>query len=56
MIEEENSVPAIVGGKGVPTIQTLNVVPQKVIQVDKPTGYYKNREKIKIFIYQIYLY
>ena len=33
------------------TIQTLNVVPQKVIQVDKPTGYYRDREKMKIFIY-----
>ena len=34
-----------------PTIQTLNMVPQKVIQVNKPTGYYRDREKIKIFIY-----
>ena len=34
-----------------PIIQTLNVIPQKVIQVDKPAGYYKNKEKTKIFIY-----
>ena len=37
--------------EGVPTIQTLNVILQKIIQVDKPTGYYKDREKTKIFIY-----
>ena len=37
--------------KGVPTIQSLNVILQKVIQVDKPMGYYGNREKTKIFIY-----
>ena len=42
--------------EGTPTIQTLNIVPQKVIQVDKPIGYYGNREKTKIFIYQVYLY
>ena len=35
----------------VPTIQTLNVVPQKVIQVNKPIGYYGDREKTKTFIY-----
>ena len=34
-----------------PIIQTFNVVPQKVISVDKPTGYYGDREKTKIFIY-----
>ena len=48
---EETPTPAVVDGNGVPTIQTLNVVPQKVIQVNKPAGYYGNREKIKIFIY-----
>ena len=32
-------------------IQTFNIVLQKVIQVDKPAGYYNNREKTKIFIY-----
>ena len=32
-------------GTGVPTIQTLNVVPQKVIQIDKPTGYYGDKER-----------
>ena len=37
----------------VPTIQTFNVVPQKVIQVDKPVGYYGDREKTKTFIYQV---
>ena len=42
--------------EGVPTIQTLNVVSQKVIQVDKPMGYYGNKEKIKTFNYQVYLY
>ena len=42
--------------KVVPITQTFNVVPQKVIQVNKPAGYYENREKIKIFIYQIQLY
>ena len=51
MAEEENPVPVIADNKGVPTIQILNVVPQKVIQVDKPTGYYWDRKKIKIFIY-----
>ena len=50
MAEEENPTP-VAGNEGVPTIQTLNVVSQKVIQVDKLTGYYGDREKIKIFIY-----
>ena len=35
---------------------TLNVVPQKIIQVDKPAGYYGDTEKTKIFIYQVRLY
>ena len=48
--EAEDPVPTILNS-GVPTIQTLNVVPQKVIQVDKPAGYYGDREKTKIFIY-----
>ena len=39
-----------------PVIQTLNVISQKVIQVNKPTGYYEDKEKIKMFIYQVYLY
>ena len=40
------------GNNKKPTVvQTFNVVPQKVIQVDKPAEYYNNREKIKIFIY-----
>ena len=34
-----------------PVVQTLNVIPQKVIQVDKPAGYYGNKEKTKTFIY-----
>ena len=34
-----------------PITQTLNVVPQKVIQVDKSAGYYGDKEKTKIFIY-----
>ena len=38
------------------TIQTLNIVPQKVIQVNKPTEYYRDRKKTKMFIYQVYLY
>ena len=32
------------------------MVPQKVIQVNKPVGYYKDRDKTKIFIYQVQLY
>ena len=50
MADEENleSTEMVIG---VPTIQTLNVVSQKVIQVDKPTGYYGDREKTKINIY-----
>ena len=34
-------------------IQIFNVVPQKVIQVDKPAGYYGDRKKTKTFIYQV---
>ena len=41
----------VIKGEPAPVTQTLNVVPQKVIQVDKPTGYYGDREKTKIFIY-----
>ena len=37
-------------------IQTLNVIIQKVIQVNKPVGYYGDREKTKMFIYQVHLY
>ena len=47
--KKENPVPIIVEGNH--SIQTLNIVLQKVIQVDKPTGYYGDREKTKIFIY-----
>ena len=36
----------IIINSGALIIQILNVVPQKVIQVNKPTGYYRNREKI----------
>ena len=50
MAEEENPIP-IKDNRGTPFIQTLNVIPQKVIQIDKPTGYYRDKEKIKIFIY-----
>ena len=32
-------------------IKILNVVLQKIIQIDKPAGYYKDREKTKTFIY-----
>ena len=32
-------------------VQIFNVVPQKIIQVNKPTGYYGDREKTKTFIY-----
>ena len=49
MANKEN--PGFVIVEGVHIIQTLNVVQQKVIQVDKPTGYYGDREKIKMFIY-----
>ena len=53
--KKENHIP-IKNNKGVSTIQILNVISQKVIQVDKPTGYYGDREKTKTFIYQVYLY
>ena len=51
MAEEENPTPIIIDSNGILIIQTLNVVSQKIIQVDKPTEHYRNREKIKIFIY-----
>ena len=50
MADKEIARSALVVG-GAPTIQTLNVVPQKVIQVNKPAGYYEDREKTKTFIY-----
>ena len=56
MANKGNPAPAIEAEEGVPIIQILNVVPQKVIQIDKPTGYYGDREKTKMFIYQVYLY
>ena len=40
----------------VPITQTLNVILQKVIQVNKPAEYYEDKEKIKMFIYQVQLY
>ena len=55
MTEEERPVSVIKNngdeGGNIPTIQTLNMVPQKVIQVDKPSRYYGDKEKINIFIY-----
>ena len=56
MAKKRTPIFTVTDSNGVSIIQTLNVVSQKVIQVDKPTGYYKNREKIKIFIYQVCLY
>ena len=47
---EENPVTIIID-KGVLTIQTLNIISQKVIQVNKPTGYYEDKKKTKTFIY-----
>ena len=43
--------PIIEPKKVTPMVRTFNVILQKVIQVDKPTEYYKDREKMKIFIY-----
>ena len=43
------------GGEVTPVIQTLNVVSQKVIQVDT-SRYYGDKKKIKISIYQLRLY
>ena len=51
MAEKKNPAVIGIGNEGVPTIQTLNIVLKKVIQIDKPTGYYKNKEKIKISTY-----
>ena len=51
MADKEINIVAAMADAGTPTIQTLNVVPQKVIQVNKPVGYYEDREKTKIFIY-----
>ena len=39
------------GDEANPVIQTLNIILQKVIQVNKPTRYYGDKEKTKIFIY-----
>ena len=47
---DEEDVPTT-ATEEVSTIQTLNVLLQKVIQVDKPMGYYGDREKTKTFIY-----
>ena len=56
MADEGEAAPITTDSNIVPTIQTLNIIPQKVIQVDKPTGYYRNKEKTKIFIYWVCLY
>ena len=48
--ERASSVIKKEGGEAL-TIQTLNMVPQKVILVNKPSKYYEDRKKIKIFIY-----
>ena len=34
-----------------PVTQTLNVISQKVIQVNKPAEYYRDKKRTKIFIY-----
>ena len=51
MVEGGRLTLAIKNNKVTPVTQTLNVVPQKVIQVNKPTEYYRDKEKTKIFIY-----
>ena len=51
MVKEERPTLIKKIDKVTPITQILDVVSQKVIQVNKPAGYYKNREKIKIFIY-----
>ena len=51
MVEDKKGSIIILAEVGTSTIQIFNVVPQKVIQVDKPIGYYEDREKIKIYIY-----
>ena len=51
MAEGERPGSKIRDNKTNPIIQTLNIILQKVIQVNKPTEYYENREKIKTFIY-----
>ena len=48
--ERATSVIKDKGGEA-PTIQTLNVVPQKINQVNKPSKYYEDKEKTKTFIY-----
>ena len=50
MAEEEEN-PVFIITEGVSTIQILNIILQKVIQVNKLMGYYGDREKTKIFIY-----
>ena len=53
MAEEENLTPVIVK-EGVFNIQILNVVPQKVVQVDKPTGVLREqREDIDLYLLNI---
>ena len=51
MAEGGSATSTLINSDLVPNIQILNVVPQKVIQVDKPIGYYGNKEKTKMFIY-----
>ena len=43
--------PTFTQKKATPVVQILNIILWKVIQIDKPTGYYGDREKTKIFIY-----
>ena len=54
MADKEKPISIIKGKKGkgnkTSTIQTLNMISQKVIQVNKPSRYYGDRKKIKIFI------
>ena len=50
MTEERPESVTNINGVDLPT-PIFNVVLQKVIQVDKPARYYKNKNKTKIFIY-----
>ena len=51
MVDQGGNATKKKNDKDTPIIQIFNMVPQKVIQVNKPTGYYRNREKTKTFIY-----
>ena len=52
-VSSQNRAASVVGDKDSesPVTLIINMVSQKVIQVNKPSAYYKNKEKIKIFIY-----